>query len=74
MSEDLEKKEEKIEVEAPTALPASVSEEIINDCPDNLEPACKKDTDAILDAVRELTKVTAEISAQWEKWRIAGKF
>ena len=34
----------------------------------------QKNINAILDAVKELTKITGELKAEWEKWRRAGKF
>lgn len=36
--------------------------------------ASKADVDAVLDAVKELTKVTGELKSEWAKWRAAGKF
>jgi len=36
--------------------------------------ATKDDTDAILDALKELTKVCSSLNESWEKWRKAGKF
>ena len=33
-----------------------------------------KKLDSILDAVKELTKITGDLAKEWEKWRKAGKF
>jgi len=44
--------------------------------PDEVEEQASKEAtlSAILDAVKELTKVTGELKAEWAKWRVAGKF
>ena len=34
----------------------------------------EKKEDPILDAVKELTKITGDLAKEWEKWRKAGKF
>jgi len=36
--------------------------------------ATRADTDALLDAVKELTKQVGELKEEWSKWRKAGKF
>ena len=46
------------------------NEKLLGDRIDELE----KKLDSILDAVKELTKVTGSLATEWEKWRKAGKF
>ena len=50
-------------------------EESFNPPPEPEQPvlACKADTDAILDAVKELTKIVGELMDENKKWFRAGK-
>jgi non-homologous end joining protein Ku len=38
------------------------------------EPATKDDINNILDALKALTTAVADLTAEWGKWRKAGKF
>ena len=48
----------------------ALKEPLLNDDIEDI----KKDVGAVLDAVKELTKTTAELASQIEKSRKAGKF
>jgi hypothetical protein len=59
------------DVPPPTVV---VTDEVDPQLPPEEKIASQGDTDAILDAVKELTKSVSELTAEWQKWRKAGKF